>query len=437
MMKLAIIAGGKGTRLGLKYTPKPMALIAGKPILEHHINLAKRYGIKDISILSGYSHQVIIDYFEDGAAFGVNITHIVEKNPRGTAGAVKQLKAIFDERFMVFYGDVFCDIDLDAFTDFDMSGNSIATIIVHPNDHPYDSDLLDMDDNDIVTAIYSKPRNDDKYYRNLVNAAVYILDPGIFQYIPDDRPSDFGKDIFPSLLKAGERVKGYRTAEYIKDMGTMDRLTEVANNYGSGKVSRFSKRNKRPAIFIDRDGTLVEGVDLLHKADDLQLYGNSASAVKKINRSDYACFLITNQPVVARNLCDIATVKQIHNKLETLLGKSGAYLNDIYFCPHHPDKGYPEENADFKIDCECRKPKTGMIDKATEEYNIDIKASWFIGDTTTDIQTGRNAGMKTILVRTGKGGRDDKFDLLPDLIFDNIEYAVDYILNTEEREDNR
>ena len=431
-MDLAIIAGGKGTRLGLKDTPKPMVEVGGKPLLEHQVNLAKRYAIKNIYMLSGHLSEVIVDYFGDGSKFGVNITHVIEKSPLGTAGAVKQLENRLNERFMVFYGDVFLDIDLKSFMDFDMKTNSIADIIVHPNDHPHDSDLVDSNDENIVTAFYSKPHDENQYYRNLVNAAVYILSPGIFDYIPQDKPSDFGKDIFPLVLQSDKVIRAYKTAEYIKDIGTIERLGKVSRDIMNGKVERFSKRDKRSAIFIDRDGTLVRDIDLLHRVEDLELLPFSASAIKKINSSDYLSFLITNQPVVARNLCDTSVIAQIHNKLETLLGREGAYLNDIYFCPHHPDKGYPEENSEFKIDCDCRKPKTGMISKAVKEYNVDIESSWFIGDMTTDIQTGKNAGMKTILVRTGKAGKDGKFEVSPDYIFDNIGDAVDFILSKKE-----
>ena len=431
-MDLAIIAGGKGTRLGLKDTPKPMVEVGGKPLLEHQVNLAKRYAIKNIYMLSGHLSEVIVDYFGDGKKIGVNIIHIVEKSPLGTAGAVKQLESRLDERFMVFYGDVFLDIDLKSFMDFDMKTNSIADIIVHPNDHPHDSDLVDSNDENIVTAFYSKPHDENQYYRNLVNAAVYILSPDIFEYIPQDKPSDFGKDIFPLVLQSDKVIRAYKTAEYIKDIGTIERLKKVSKDMISGKVKRFSKRYKRPAIFIDRDGTLVEEVDLLHRVEDLELLSFSASAIKKINNSAYLSFLITNQPVVARNLCDTSVIAQIHNKLETLLGREGAYLNDIYFCPHHPESGYPCENPDFKIDCNCRKPKTGMISKAVKEYNVDVESSWVIGDRTTDIQTGKNAGMKTILVRTGNAGQDRKFEVSPDYIFDNIEDSVDFILSKKQ-----
>lgn len=428
-MKLAIIAGGKGTRLGLKDTPKPMVRIGGAPLLEHQINNAKQYGIKDIYILSGYLSDVIEEYFGNGSAFGVNITHIVEGFPLGTAGAVKQIEDKINERFMVFYGDVMLDVDLNSFMGFDKLSASAAAIIVHPNDHPYDSDLVEINNENIVTAFHSKPHKENVYYSNLVNAAVYILSPEIFKCIPHDKPSDFGKDIFPLLLKSGKTIRAYKTAEYLKDMGTPDRLKKIKDDFAAGKISRLSKKNKRPAIFMDRDGTLVEDIDLLHKVEDLKLFPFSSSAIKKINDSDFIAFLITNQPVVARNLCDVSVVTQIHSKLEALLGMEGAYLNDIYFCPHHPDKGYPEENPDFKIDCECRKPKTGMINRALSEYNIDVENSWFIGDATVDIQTGINAGIKTILVRTGKGGQDKKFEVSPDLVFDNIADSVDFILS--------
>src|SRR5208283_594289 len=141
-MKLAIIAGGKGTRLGINNVPKPMVTIAGKPILEHQIELAKRYGLNDIYLLTGHLSDVIADHFGDGSQFGVRITHIAEDSPLGTAGAIKMLEGKFKDRFMVFYGDTIMDIDLSAFIEFDRSSESIATIIVHPNDHPSDSDFI-------------------------------------------------------------------------------------------------------------------------------------------------------------------------------------------------------------------------------------------------------------------------------------------------------
>ena len=144
-MQTVIIAGGKGTRLGLKDIPKPMVEIDGKPLLEHQIELAKRYGAKEFFILSGHLAHVIEDYFGDGSKWNVKIHHVVEPYPLGTAGSLKLLEGKLEEKFMVFYGDVVMDFDIANFIDFDSKNDSIGTTLVHPNDHPYDSDLIEVD----------------------------------------------------------------------------------------------------------------------------------------------------------------------------------------------------------------------------------------------------------------------------------------------------
>ena len=154
-------------------------------------------------------------------------------------------------------------------------------------------------------------------------------------------------------------------------------------------------------------------------------------ALSKLNKSDFLSMLVTNQPVVARGMCTEDDVQRINNKLEMLLGDTGAYLDAISFCPHHPDKGYEGENVFYKIDCECRKPKTGMIEKLAKLYNIDLARSWIIGDTTVDIMTGKNAGLHTILIKTGMAGKDGKYDILADYEADSLLEAVRIILSKE------
>jgi D,D-heptose 1,7-bisphosphate phosphatase len=138
--------------------------------------------------------------------------------------------------------------------------------------------------------------------------------------------------------------------------------------------------------------------------------------------------LVTNQPVVAKGFTTEAELRQIHNKLETLLGREHAFLDRIYFCPHHPEKGFPGERAELKINCDCRKPKPGMLLHAQRDLNIDFAQSWMIGDTTIDVQTARNAGVKSILVRTGHGGGDGKHSASPDFTCDTLLEAVRLIV---------
>ena len=188
------------------------------------------------------------------------------------------------------------------------------------------------------------------------------------------------------------------------------------------------KKNK--CIFLDRDGTINKYKCLLHNKDDLFLEQGAAKAIKMINESEYLCIVISNQSVVARNLCTMQEVQEINLKLEELLYKeNGAYLDDIFICPHHPDSGFPEENKKYKIKCSCRKPNIGMIEEAVRKYNIDVTQSYIVGDTTIDIQTGKNAGLKTILVKTGLAGMDHSFDIEADVIVENIMVAVEFILS--------
>lgn len=187
------------------------------------------------------------------------------------------------------------------------------------------------------------------------------------------------------------------------------------------------KKNK--CIFLDRDGTINVYKMLLHNIEDMKLIDGSAKAIKLINQSEYLCIVVTNQSVVARNLCSIGDVSKINKRMKDLLAKENAYLDDIFVCPHHPDKGYPEENPKYKIKCNCRKPNIGMIKKAQRKYNIDLSKSYIIGDSTVDIMTGKNAGMNTVLVRTGLGGMDNQYKIKPDFTSENLCKAVGIILN--------
>jgi NDP-sugar pyrophosphorylase family protein len=214
-----------------------MVKIFGKPLLEYQIELAKRYGITEIYILSGYLADTIIDYFGSGAKWGVEIHHVVEPKPLGTAGALKLLEGKLTGRFIVFYGDIVMDFDIPAFIAFDgRDAGTIGTVLVHPTGHPHDSDLVAIDAAQYVTAFLPKPHDTAPVSQNLVNAAVYVLSPRILDYIAGDAFADFGKDIFPALLQKGEQIRAYRTSEYIKDMGTKERFAEVCADMESGKV---------------------------------------------------------------------------------------------------------------------------------------------------------------------------------------------------------
>ncbi len=426
-MIAVIMAGGKGTRLASVNSeiPKPMFPVLGKPILEYQIESLKKNDIKDIVLIVGHLKDKIIDYFGDGSKFDINIRYIEEHEPLGTAGALYYLKGITED-FILVFGDLIFDIDFNRFMKFHQEHHSAITVFGHPNAHPYDSDIIEIDENGKVNAILSKKANRN-YYHNIVNAGVYCVNPLALEEICVLQKTDLEKFLIGRLL-VKHLVYAYRSTEYVKDMGTPDRLISVLEDLENGIVNSRNLKNKQKAIFLDRDGTVNEYVGFLKNIDDFRLIQKVPEAIAKINSSSYLTILATNQPVIARGDLTICELDEIHKKMETYLGKEGAFIDDIFICPHHPDKGYANEVSELKIICDCRKPKIGMIKKAEEKYNIDLSLSWYIGDTTTDIQTGKNAGMKTVLVKTGEAGKDGKYSVRPDYIANDLYEAVNYIL---------
>jgi mannose-1-phosphate guanylyltransferase / phosphomannomutase len=186
-------------------------------------------------------------------------------------------------------------------------------------------------------------------------------------------------------------------------------------------------RVKRPAIFLDRDGTIIRHVDFLHKASEVVLLPGAAKAIETMNKLGYLTVIVTNQPVVARGMITPEGVDEIHAVLIDRLGKKNAMIDAVYFCPHHPKANVRK----YKIICKCRKPNIGMIMDATKKLNIDLKKSWMIGDSTRDTLVGNNAKLKTILVQTGHGGKDVwQFNGKPDYVAENLLEAVQIIKKT-------
>lgn len=435
LQQAIILAGGQGTRLRerLGDLPKPLIDVAGIPLLERQILLLKRYGYRRIIILVNYKAEKIEQFCNSHANWELQISCVDDGEPRGTAGAVLNIYDCLDDEFLVVYGDTMLEVDIGRFeAAHTRNKDSAGTIFLHPNDHPQDSDLVEMDEDGRITVFHAYPHPSDHYLPNLVNAALYILNrdalkpwrqagvQGIF---------DFGKHLFPELLASGQRLYGYNSPEYIKDCGTPARLDKITQHLISGKVERSSLAHKQPAIFLDRDGTINKEVHFLKSADQLELLDGVEEAIRAINQSAYRTCIITNQPVVARGECSFAELKNIHNKLETLLGRKGAFVDRIYVCPHHPDSGFIGEIAELKVSCACRKPNTGLVDRAEKELNIDLERSWLIGDTTTDIETARRAGLRSILVETGYAGLDLKYNNTADFTFPSLPMAVQFILD--------
>ena len=429
--QLVILAGGLGSRLRKHVgatLPKAMVPVGGKPLLERQVALARDHGFTDIRLLTFHGENVIRNHFGDGGSFGVSIRYHTEKAATGTAGAVLEALPELNERFVVLYGDTLLDVDLDRMWRRHASLSTDATLFVHPNDHPDDSDLIETDSEGWIVAFHPTPHPPERNFQNLVNAALYVIErSALTPWAPPTSKLDFARDLFPAWLADGRRLHGYRSREYIKDVGTPDRLAQAESDLASGRVERLSLRAKCPAVFLDRDGTLNQEVDRVKSADELKVIEGVGRAVRRINQHGLLAVVVTNQPVIARGECSEAELRRIHDKLETELGHDGAYLDGLYYCPHHPDRGFPGERPELKIACDCRKPRIGLIQQAAGELQIDLAGSWMVGDSTVDLQTAENAGIRAVLVRTGHGGNDHRFPRPADYEFFDLGEAADFI----------
>lgn len=430
-MKIVIMAGGKGTRIASvnAEVPKPMIPILGKPILEYQLECLRAQGFTDVILVVGHLGHVIRDYFGDGSGvspatgkpFGVSIDYVVETEPLGTAGALYLLKDKLREDFLLLCGDVIFDVDVGRFYRFHRERGGVATLFTHPNSHPYDSGIIMADEDGRVTNWLH--REDERlWYRNRVNAGLHFLSPRIFDQglFRELKKVDLDREVLKPLIPTGQLFV-YDSPEYVKDMGTPDRFYAVTEDIRSGKVHQKNLSNPQKCVFLDRDGTLNRYVGFLRDIDELELLPGAAEAVRKINESGYLAIVVTNQPVIARGEVTVPELREIHNKLETLLGQEGAYLDAIYYCPHHPHKGYAGEIPELKIDCDCRKPKPGLLLRAARDFHIDLAASYMVGDSDSDVQCGRNAGCTP--VRLGGAPEEAgvaRYDALLDFVNDRF-----------------
>lgn len=426
-MKVVIMAGGRGTRITSVASdiPKPMIKIGDKPVLEHELECLRSQGFTDIIITVSHLGHIIMDYFGDGSKvspstgkpFGVHIEYYFEKEPLGNAGALFKIKEKLTEDFLLLNADALFDVDFNRFVDYHRQHGALVTLFAHANDHPYDSGLLVVDKDNYVQQWLTKEDARPQYYRNIVNGGLHVISPKVLDVEINTPKVDLDRQILKPLAGTGKMLC-YNSPEYAKDMGTPERYYAACADYKSGKIQGKNLRNKQKVIFLDRDGTINKYVGYLRTPEQFELLDGVGEAIRKINLSGYLAIVVTNQPVIARGDVTVDGLQQIHNKMETMLGKEGAYLDGVYYCPHHPDKGFAGEVEELKIVCECRKPKAGLLLQAAKDFNIDLSQSWMIGDSENDVLAGKNAGCKTALIGETDYGQNLQVTSLLDFVKD-------------------
>lgn len=419
------MAGGRGTRITSVASdiPKPMIKIGDKPVLEHELECLRSQGFTDIIITVSHLGHIIMDYFGDGSKvspatgkpFGVHIEYYFEKEPLGNAGALFKIKEKLTEDFLLLNADALFDVDFNRFVDYHRQHGALVTLFAHANDHPYDSGLLVVDKDNYVQQWLTKEDARPQYYRNIVNGGLHVISPKVLDVEINTPKVDLDRQILKPLAGTGKMLC-YNSPEYAKDMGTPERYYAACADYKSGKIQGKNLRNKQKAIFLDRDGTINKYVGYLRTPEQFELLEGVGEAIRKINLSGYLAIVVTNQPVIARGEVTLDGLQEIHNKMETMLGKEGAYLDGVYYCPHHPDKGFAGEVEELKVVCECRKPKAGLLLQAAKDFNIDLSQSWMIGDSENDVLAGKNAGCKTALIGETDYGQNLQVTSLLDFV---------------------
>ncbi|MEW5851325.1 MAG: HAD-IIIA family hydrolase [Myxococcota bacterium] len=433
-MQAVILAGGKGTRLSqdAEAPPKPLVKICGVPLLDHILGWLAPQGVDDVVLLTAYRAAYVEEVMGHGERHGVRIRYSVETSPLGTAGAVKAAEHLLKDRFLVVYGDVLADVDIGLFWQAHLAGEGLATLLVHPNDHPMDSDRVVTNRHGVIERMVRKEDHAGPEAGALCNAALYVLEKRLLAEIPaDGKPRDFARDVFPALVSSGKRLLAYRSAEYLKDMGTLTRLQKVEGDLRSGVPASMRRSTPRPAVLMDRDGVLIQEEPFLTRKDKLVVMPGVVEAITRLNKARVLSVCCTNQPVVARGDITEDGLHELHRYMEGKLGEGGAWLDDIFTCPHHPDRGYPQERVELKVPCNCRKPQPGLIFQAEAALGVDRRASIFVGDRTTDMLAARAAGVLPVGVMTGVACKDGKHPLAPEIpLLQDLAQAVGLMLDT-------
>jgi len=405
--------------------PICLVSVASKPVLEYSIECCEASQIITEIIILTYHH---IDQFKaycEQRKKTKPLVCIKETQPLGTAGALHNIEFDTSQTCLIMDGANVCRVDIDAFIHWHQQKQALMSVLIQPNDHPYDSDLVWCDKNDRVISVIPKPHPQNEYFPNCVNTGCYIINTQLKSHIPKNQKSDFRTHILPKVCKT-DAVYGYYTSAYVQNIKIADRMKQIENDVLAGKLFAYKESQPRPTVFLDRDGVINEDSSYIKTDEEFILYSFAAKAIKQLNRAGFLVIVVTNQSVIACGLCSEEMLKKIHNKMETLLGRQGAYVDKIYYCPHHPDKHVSKEATTLKVECSCRKPKPGMILQATKDVAIDLSQSFLIGDSERDIQSAHAAGVTAIGVKTGNAVQGKT---KPEYICKNLEDAVELILS--------
>ena len=422
MNSAVIICGGQGSRLSKSGigTPKSLLIFHGNSLIYLQIKNLYDFGIRNFIFSLGVGATEIIVHLntikEDFC--DSNFEFWIDGILGGTAGNLISNFNSLPEEFILIYGDIFIDIDFRKTLagikqDFDL------VFIYRPSEHPQDSNILLMNDEKRVIEIKSKGDFNFEMDNRLASTGLMLCNKTLFRVIKSvkGKSIDLESDILQKYLNE-LKIFGTKLYGYARDIGTPNRLKRTLFETSQG----LNSYKKSGIIFLDRDGTLNYDIGFFSDPGKLKLLPNVGEAIKMINQSEFYAVVVTNQSGIARNVFTVQQLDEVHNHMHSLLLDSGAVLDNVYFCPHHPDMGFPEEDPIFKKNCRCRKPMPGMLIKAIDDYEIVKTNCWMFGDSLRDINAAKAISINSTLLPTNQKETIDyleqkvNFNHAPDLL---------------------
>ncbi len=400
-IQAAILAGGFGTRLGHITRKKPKALVevGGSPFISHLLLQLNSLGVENAVLLTGYRHGMLRDYCGDGKKWGVKLRYSRETKPLGTGGALLLAKRKLKGTTLVLNGDSYMPLPLAKMMDAHRKNGAWATILCMRGELAARG-AIDLDGKGMVREFGEKGKTGIGYF----NTGAYLIGEKALELLAKLKRRgellSVEKSLFP-LLATRKKLFAYKGIGPFEDMGTHEGLARAHSVMGG-------------AIFLDRDGVINRNrKNYVLKVSDFKFEGRALSGMKKLSGFGMPIFVVTNQSAIGRGIASMKEVDMVHGRMLSEFMREGIRVKDVFVCPHAPS-----------IKCKCRKPKIGMLLQAKRKYGVNLSASVVIGDATSDIEMGKRAGCKTILVKTGHGGKDGKHKVKSDFVAKDLEDAA-------------
>lgn len=415
-----ILAGGRGTRSSDPSRAKVAQMIGDGSLLQWHLRVLQPTEIDTVIVVAGHLGDQVQRLCGDIDTFGMTLTVIREEQQRGTVAALALAvdKSQTDE-FLVILGDVLMSLPAQHFLDeWRLSGRGVG-VVVHPSTHPEDSDLVfPAHDGSVRVSAKGTTRGG---VPNMASAGLFAINRrALTEYLPH---RDIGSDLLAAAAGNGD-LFAFVCSHYLKDTGTPERLRAAQTDQQTRVVERRGNLGARRALFLDRDGVINPADEPIFVPTKYTLLPGIAQSIRSANELGIPVIVLTNQPHISKGLMSFDDQEQVRAEMDRLLSDEGAFVDDYFFCPHHPERGFAGEVEALKIDCQCRKPGIGMAIRASVQHQVDLTGSVMVGDTERDREFAQATGMYFIHVsgNCAHCGTDDCFQDSASAISAGIEY---------------